>query len=189
MRWEGHTKIDDSLRAFMERQHLFFVATAPLAESGHVNCSPKGLESLRILGPKTLAYLDLVGSGIEPIAHVRENRRVVLMFCAFDGPPKIVRVHGRGRVIEPEEPEFRALISAFSPKVGVRSIVVIDVTRIGDSCGFGVPLMDYEGDRTHLITWAERKDPAGLTAYKREKNMASIDGLQGLRALRANAEK
>lgn len=111
------------------------------------------------------------------------------MFCAFDGPPKIVRVHGRGRVIEPEEPEFRALISAFSPKVGVRSIVVIDVTRIGDSCGFGVPLMDYEGDRTQLIAWSERRGPVGLAAYKREKNMTSIDGLPGLRALRANAEE
>ena len=145
-------EIDDRLRAFIEAQHVFFVATAPLAASGHVNCSPKGLDSLRILGRTTIAYLDLVGSGIETVAHLRENGRVVLMFCAFDGPPNIIRVHGRGRVVAPKEPEFDALMSAFLPMAGVRSIVVIEAIRIGDSCGFGVPLLSYESDRAQLPT-------------------------------------
>jgi hypothetical protein len=179
-----YARLDDSLRDFVERQHVFFVATAPSGSDGHVNCSPKGLGTLRVLGPTTVAYLDYVGSGAETIAHLRENGRIVLMFCAFEGPPKIVRLHGRGEVVEPEDPVFAALIGRFHPGFGVRSIIHVEVERIADSCGYGVPRLRYEGDRTQLPAWADRKGETGLLDYQRTKNAASIDGLPALRWVR-----
>ena len=176
-----YTEIDDRLRSFMARQHVFFVASAPTGPGGHVNCSPKGLDTFRILGPTRVAYLDFVGSGVETIAHLRQNGRVVIMFCAFEGPPNIVRLYGRGVVVEPRDPEFSRLLASFDAKPGVRAIVRVDLTRIGDSCGYGVPLLRYEGERPQMGEWAERKGEAGLETYQREKNAVSLDGLPGLR--------
>jgi len=173
-------EIDDHLQKFIEAQPMFFVATAPLAPEGHLNLSPKGLDSFRILGPKQVAYIDLTGSGVETIAHLKENGRIVLMFCAFQGPPKILRLHGHGGVIEPHSPDFTSLAGHFPAYESIRSIIVVDVTRVADSCGYGVPLMKYEGERKQHFAWAEKKGTEGLEAYRKEKNSRSIDGLQGL---------
>jgi predicted pyridoxine 5'-phosphate oxidase superfamily flavin-nucleotide-binding protein len=177
-----YDEIDDGLRRFLEAQHLFFVATAPSGAEGHVNCSPKGLDGFRVLGPRTVGYLDYVGSGVETIAHVRENGRIVLMFCAFEGAPRIVRLHGRGRVIEPHDAAFAAASAPFprASDSNVRAVIAVDVTRIADSCGYGVPLYRYEGERTQLPAWAERKGADGVADYKRERNATSLDGLAGL---------
>jgi hypothetical protein len=170
--------IDDDLRALIERQHMFFVGSAPLAADGHVNISPKGLDSFRVLGPREVAYLDLTGSGVETIAHVRENGRLVILFCTFEGPPKIVRLHGRAEVLERGTEAFEELAPRFTPHPGARSIIRLHVERVSDSCGYGVPLFEYREDRTQLTAWAERK--GDLSAYRREKNAHSIDGLPGL---------
>jgi hypothetical protein len=172
--------IDAGLRAFIEAQHVFFVASAP-SSGGHVNLSPKGLDTLRIIDEHTLAYLDYVGSGAETIAHVRDDGRIVLMLCAFEGPPKIVRLHGRGEVIEPEDDEYAALRSLFATTRMARSIIRVHVDRVSDSCGFGVPLYTYQGDRTQLHDWADRKGEAGLIEYQKKNNSQSIDGLPGLK--------
>lgn len=173
-------EIDDSLHAFVKRQHVFFVGTAPASVDGHVNCSPKGLDSLRVLGPSTIAYLDYAGSGAETIAHVRENGRIVIMLCAFEGPPKIVRFHGKGEVLEPDHAEFGDLLQLFAPGPGVRSIIRVAVDRISDSCGYGVPRLEFREERAQLSLWAENKGKSGLTRYKREKNAVSIDGIPAL---------
>jgi pyridoxamine 5'-phosphate oxidase-like protein len=178
---ELHHEIVGALRTFIERQHVFFVATAPSGSSGHVNLSPKGLPLLRVLGPRELAYLDSVGSGVETIAHLRDNGRITLMFCAFEGAPKIVRCYGTGEVIEPQDAEFPLLAPLFGAVPGARAIVRTRVERIADSCGFGVPLFDYRSDRPQLAAWAERKGEAALQDYQRQKNATSIDGLPGLR--------
>jgi len=175
-----YSEIDDRIRAFVERQQLFFVATAPAGPNGHVNCSPKGLDSFRVLGPKTVAYLDYVGSGAETIAHLRENGRIVILFCAFQGPPRILRFHGRGQVFEPGETGFGALLEAFEPGKGLRAIIRVVLDRISDSCGFGVPLMRYEGERTQLEALAGRLGQEGLARYRQEHNTESIDGLPAL---------
>ncbi len=174
------TQIDDATAKLIQAQRVFFVATAPLDPAGHLNLSPKGLDSFRILSPTQVAYVDLIGSGVETIAHLKENGRIVLMFCRFEGPPNIVRVHGKGRVIEPESPEFPDLAGKFPAYDSTRAIVVVEVTRVSDSCGYAVPLMQYEGDRKQLFAWAAKKGPEGLEAYKREKNALSIDGLPAL---------
>jgi hypothetical protein len=179
-----YEKIDASLADFIERQKVWFVATAPSARDGHVNLSPKGLDTLRILGECEVAYLDFVGSGAETLAHLRENGRIVLCFCAFEGPPKILRLHGRGEGVEPGEPAFEALRARF-PEVpieaAVRAIVRVDVRRISDSCGYGVPLYVFQGERRQLHDWAGRKGEAALADYRREHNAASLDGLPALR--------
>jgi predicted pyridoxine 5'-phosphate oxidase superfamily flavin-nucleotide-binding protein len=172
--------IDDSIRKFIEAQPLFFVGSAPLDPGGHVNVSPKGLDTLRVLGPQTIAYLDLTGSGIETVSHLKENGRIVLMFCAFQGPPKIFRLYGQGRVIEPEQTEFPDLAAHFPQHEGTRAIILIDVSRISDSCGFSVPLLQYEGDRNQLSGWAHKLGSEGLRTYRQEKNRRSIDCIPGL---------
>jgi hypothetical protein len=177
----NYDQIDTALEGFIRSQRMFFVATAPLSVSGHVNVSPKGLDTLRILGPHSLAYLDHVGSGAETIAHVRENGRLVVMVCAFQGAPRIVRIHGRGEVLEPQDPEFAGLRSLFPPEPGGRAIVRLLVERISDSCGFGVPLYVFEGDRSQLVDWGVRKGEQGLRQYQQTKNKVSIDGLPALR--------
>ena len=139
---------------------------------GHLNVSPKGLDTFRILGPKSVAYLDLTGSGIETVAHLRENGRITLMFCAFEGRPLIVRLYGRGRVVEPGDPEWDGLIARFPEYPGVRSVVVVDVERVADSCGYAVPLYEYQGERSQLIDYAEKKGPEGMEGYKAQKNRA-----------------
>jgi hypothetical protein len=173
--------IEERLRNFIESQHVFFVATAPLSEAGHVNLSPKGLDSLRVLGSNELAYLDFVGSGAETIAHLRENGRIAVMFCAFEGAPKIVRLHGRGEVVEPGDAPFAELRRSFPAGMEGRSIIRVAVERVSESCGFGVPLHSHLGPRTQLTAWAERKGEEGLRAYQLEKNVRSIDGLPALR--------
>jgi hypothetical protein len=174
--------IDESVWAFIERQHVFFVGTAPTAPDGHLNVSPKGLDTFRILGPRTVAYLDLTGSGIETVAHLRQNGRITLMFCAFEGRPLIVRLYGKDRVVEPGDGDRDALIRQFPEYPGVRSVILMDVERIADSCGFAVPLYEYKGERSQLIDYAERKGPEGLEEYKARNNRASIDGIAGLRS-------
>ena len=175
--------IDGRLADFVLGQPVFFVATAPGGAGGHVNCSPKGNKgSLVVLGPRTVAYQDWTGSGVETIAHLRENGRIVLMFCAFEGPPRIVRLHGVGGVCPPADPGFEELADRFEAPTapGTRAIVRVDVQRISDSCGYGVPLMDFRAHRDNLDHWADTKGPDGLEAYRAEKNRASIDGLPGL---------
>jgi|SRR5829696_5427268 len=183
-------RLDERQREWIARQALFFVGTAPLDGDGHVNVSPKGpIGSLRVLDERTVAYLDAIGSGAETIAHLRENGRIVIMLCAFEGPPRILRVHGRGRAITPGDESFAALIErcAFDePAIAEsrRSVVVVDVTRIADSCGYGVPLMTYAGEREHARKWAQKKVRVGgteaLREYERSKNAVSLDGLPAL---------
>jgi hypothetical protein len=176
-----HDSVEGPLRDFITAQHVFFVATAPSGAGGHVNLSPKGLDTFRVLGPRAVAYLDYPGSGVETIAHLRENGRITLMFCASEGPPKIVRLYGRGRAVEPQHADFAALFAQFSERAElVRAVIVIDVERLADSCGYGVPLFAYEGEREQLFRWAEKKGDAGLVEYQRQKNARSIDGLPGL---------
>ncbi len=172
--------IDEKLSAWINRQKLYFVSTAPLSAEGHINCSPKGLDSFRVLGPNRVAYLDLTGSGVETIAHLKENGRIVIMFCAFEGPPKIVRLHGKGRAVLPGDPDFSGLVEAFPDRPGLRSIIDIEVTRISDSCGYGVPEFAYEKDRDVLVKWADQKGEDSVKAYQQEKNAVSIDGLPGV---------
>ncbi len=180
-----HPEIDQEMAAWVGRQHLFFVATAPLAGDGLVNCSPKGLDSFAILDAHTIAYLDFNGSGVETIAHVRENGRITIMFCALDGSPKILRFQGIGHVIEPHEEEFAALRVKFPDAPAVRSIVRVDVTRVSDSCGFGVPLYQYMGERDTLARWAASKGEEGMATYQGQKNRVSLDGLPGLQYIAA----
>ena len=171
--------IDPRWRDFITAQHCFFVATAP-RDGRYVNVSPKGLDgTFAVLDELTVAYLDLNGSGIETVAHLRENGRVTLMFCAFDGPPKILRLYGAGRVVRPEDDGFDALLAHFAPRPFVRSVIVVDVDRIQDACGYGVPLMDYRSDRDQLDRWAASKDHDGLAGYRADRNALSLDGLPG----------
>lgn len=172
--------ITDELAAWIGRQRLFFVATAPLAAEGLVNCSPKGMDTFRVLGPLEVAYLDLTGSGVETIAHLRENGRVVVMFCAFDGPPRIVRLHGTGKAVLPADADFDGLRPLFPDHPGTRAIVRVSLTRVGDSCGYAVPRFEYAGDRDALCKWADTKGEAALEDYRRAKNARSADGLPGL---------
>src|SRR5918912_225890 len=175
-----YEEITPQLAEWIQRQRIFFVATAPLAADGMVNCSPKGLDTLRVTAPREVAYLDLTGSGIETVAHLRENGRIVLMFCAFEGPPRILRLHGRGEVLAEGDREFAALLPLFPRHTSTRAIIRVRLDRISDSCGFGVPLYRYEGERTQLAAWTEHKGPKGLAAYRKAKNQRSIDGLPGL---------
>jgi len=175
-----HAAIDDHLAAFLTAQHLFFVGTAPSGADGHVNLSPKGLDSFRILDPRTVAYLDLTGSGIETAAHLRDNGRITMLFCAFEGPPKIVRLYGRGEVLLPADADFSALAPRFAALAGARAIIRVHLARIADSCGYAVPRFAYKGERNQLLDWADRKGEAGLDTYRRENNAKSIDGLKGL---------
>lgn len=172
--------IDPKLRRWIERQHLFFVATAPAGANGHVNLSPKGRDTLRVLGERTLGYLDMTGSGIETAAHLRENGRITVMLCAFEGPPRIVRIHGRARVVERTDPEWRRWRPRFPELRGDRSIVLVEAERVSDSCGYGVPLMAYRGERTQMDAWVDHKGEDGIDAYQHRHN-ESIDGLPGLR--------
>jgi Pyridoxamine 5'-phosphate oxidase len=184
--------IDEHQRAWIAAQPLFFVGTAPLAADGHVNVSPKGpIGTLRVLDATTVAYLDGVGSGAETIAHLRENGRIVVMLCAFSGPPRILRLHGRGTVHLPGEEEYERLLERCgfdepSVPAGRRSIVRVEVTRVADSCGYGVPLMAYEAPREHAHKWVEKRvrvhGPGAMAAYQARHNAESIDGLPAIEA-------
>jgi Pyridoxamine 5'-phosphate oxidase len=181
-------EIDDKLAAWIKRQRMFFVGTAPSGGDGHVNVSPKGpIESLHIFGPRRVGYVDLIGSGGETAAHVRENGRIVIMLCAFEGSPRIVRLHGRGAVVQIGEPGFAELEAHFDLALvpaaaeAARAIVVVKVERVADSCGYGVPLMRYEGERPQQLAWIESKLRQGgddaLMEYVADRNVISIDGL------------
>src|SRR3954469_2781494 len=175
-------RIDDHHRAWIARQAMFFVATAPLDAEGHVNVSPKGpIGSFRVLGPHRVAYLDVVGSGAETIAHLRENGRIVVMFCAVQGPPRIVRLHGRGRVLAVDDPAVAEVDFEYvTPPEARRAVIAVEVERVADSCGYGVPLLRYEGERPHQgLSAAKRLRTGGPGAFERymaEKNATSIDG-------------
>ncbi|MEJ7648793.1 MAG: pyridoxamine 5'-phosphate oxidase family protein [Nakamurella sp.] len=172
-----HESIDGRLREFIERQRMFFVATAPTGD-GRVNVSPKGIGgTFKILDEHTVAYLDITASGAETIAHLRQNGRITLMFCALDGPPNIVRLHGHGRFVTLYDPEFAEHAQHFDDVPGARAVVVVDVERVSDSCGFGIPLMEYAGERELLPQYMERKGVEGVADYRRKKNSTSIDGL------------
>jgi predicted pyridoxine 5'-phosphate oxidase superfamily flavin-nucleotide-binding protein len=183
-------RIDDHQRAWIARQALFFVGTAPRADDGHVNVSPKGpIDTLRVLDDHTVAYLDIVGSGAETIAHLRENGRIVVMLCAFEGAPRILRLHGRGEVLLPGDERYGTLLAAADfaePAVEStrRAIIVVHVERIADSCGYGVPMMEYRGKREHMDAWARKKlrvgGPDAIADYQAQKNAESIDGLPAL---------
>lgn len=175
------SEIDARNAEFIRAQHLFFVASAPSGRDGHVNLSPKGLASFAILDRTTVAYLDLVGSGIETVAHLRDNGRIVIMFCAFEGAPRILRLHGRAEAVEPGDVDWDELIARFPATDGARCVVRARLDRISDSCGYGVPLYEYAGERDQLPEWIERKGAAGVERYKAENNSESIDGLPGLR--------
>jgi hypothetical protein len=176
------SSISADLAEWWLAQPLFFVATAPLDGGGHVNLSPKGHDTLRIVEPNRVAYLDLTGSGVETIAHLRENGRVTLMACAFEGNPRISRIYGRGVVHEIGSPGFDELVGRFPELPGRRSIIDIAVERVTTSCGYAVPLLTYVGERERLIDWATAKGDDGLAAYWESKNAESIDGLPGLPA-------
>lgn len=178
---KAYQEIDARIRRWVEWQKVFFVATAPNAGDGLVNCSPKGMDALRVLDEHTLAYGDVGGSGIETVAHIRENGRIVVMLCAFDGPPKIFRFYGQGRVLEPGDEGFAALAEHFAHLPSVRNVVVVDVDLIRDSCGYGVPFYDYRGERDSLTNWVQSKSEQELDDYRRAKNAQSLDGLPGLR--------
>lgn len=172
--------IPDHLAAWMAEQPVWFVATAPLAADGRVNVSPKGGDTFRVVDDRTVAYLDLTGSGAETIAHLRENGRLTIMFCSFDETPMIVRLQGTGEVVLPGDTGFDALAALFPAHPSTRAIVRLRVERTATSCGYGVPVMDVVGPRPLLDRWAARKGPDGLAAYRERHNARSIDGLPAL---------
>ncbi len=183
-----YDQIDDRWATWIAEQPMFFVATAPLSAGGHVNVSPKGpAGALRVLGPRRVAYLDVGGSGSETIAHLRENGRIVVMLCAFDGPPRILRLHGTGEVVYEDDERFAGLVDgapSIGPPEATRCMIVVDVERIADSCGYGVPLMSLDGERDHYALSAAKRlrvgGPAALAQRRAEVNGRSIDGLPAL---------
>ena len=177
---KDYQEIDDKIQRWVAGQHLFFVATAPRGDDGLINCSPKGLDALRVTGPRQLVYADTGGSGIETVAHLKENGRIVIMLCAFEGPPKIFRFYGTGRSVEPHDADFAELAELFPEIPALRNLIVVDVERIRDSCSYGVPLYDFKGDRKSLGNWAGTKTAEELVEYRIEKNEKSLDGLPGL---------
>jgi hypothetical protein len=163
-------------REFIAQQKVYFIATA--ADQGRVNVSPKGYDSFRVLSPSRVGYLDLTGSGAETAAHLAQNGRATVMFCAFEGDPLILRLYGRGSSVQPHDDAWTQLRPLFGPPLaGERQLVIIEVDSVQTSCGFGIPLFEHAGDRDTLIDWAEKKGPAGVAAYQAEKNAVSIDGL------------
>jgi len=172
-----HEAITPELAAWIEQQQMFFVGTAPLDANGHVNISPKGGEAFKIINPVEVVYQDYTGSGAETAAHIQENGRIVIMFCAFAGPPQILRLHGHGTLITPNHPRYAELAAYFPPNAGTRAYIHIAVSRIADSCGYSVPFYEFQAQRDILDRWASSKKPEQLAAYRAEKNQQSIDGL------------
>lgn len=182
-----YDRLDDRLKEFISKQKMFFVATAPMDAAGHVNVSPKGYDSFVVLGPTQVAYLDLGGSGIETQAHVQENGRITIMFCAFDGAANILRLYGRGEAIDFDHPEFEEMLALFPGYDRARAIIRVDISRIQDSCGWGVPFYEFKGEREQLKRWADNNelDAQGREKW-REKNARSIDGLPGLNGAKSS---
>jgi hypothetical protein len=160
-------------------QKIFFVSTAPLSQNDHINCSPKGGDCFQFLVKETFIYADYTGSGNETIAHVNENGRILIMFCAFEGPPRIMRLHGWGTAILPGNPEFEELGQKLPDNHGLRSVIHVAIKRASVSCGFSVPLYDFVKQRNNLDKWADTKGSAGLVEYRKQSNQTSVDGLPG----------
>jgi hypothetical protein len=169
--------ITDDIQTFIHKQHMFFVATAPLSGDGHVNVSPKGMDSFRILDKNCVGYLDLTGSGNETSAHVAENGRITFMFCAFEGSPNIVRLYGMGRTILPGSAEWEALIGDFTMHISARQIIIANIHRVSTSCGYAVPLLDYHGERETMVKYWKAKGEDSVPGYQQANNSVSIDGL------------
>ncbi|MEZ5998278.1 MAG: pyridoxamine 5'-phosphate oxidase family protein [Hyphomonas sp.] len=180
-----YDKLDDRLIDFIRKQNMFFVATAPLSADGHVNVSPKGYDSFVVLGPDEVAYLDLGGSGIETQAHLQENGRITIMFCAFEGAANILRLYGKGEAIDFDHPDYERMLALFPAYDRARAVIRVKLTRVQDSCGWGVPFYDFKSDRDQLKRWADNNelDDAGRQKW-RDYNAKSIDGLQGLKGPR-----
>jgi hypothetical protein len=174
------TELGETHVEWIKQQRMFFVATVPTAEDGLLNLSPKGLDSFGIIDSTTVAYLDLLGSGVETIAYVKQNGRLIIMFCAFDGQPKIVRLWGRGEVVERDDPRWGEMRVHFPEMPGERSIIALHISRVQDYCGFGVPRYSHEKDRATLTDWAMKRGQKGIDEYIAENNKTSIDGLPGL---------
>ena len=164
-------------QAFIARQHIFFVSSAPLSGEGHVNLSPKGLDSFRVLSPNRVAYMDLISSGNETSAHTLENGRITLMFCSFQGAPNILRLYGKGFTVLPGSEDWKKYSEHFTIYPSTRQLVLADIDLVQTSCGFGVPLFSFEGNREIHFDWAEKKGAEGLHKYMLEKNSISLDGL------------
>ena len=166
---------------FIKGSAVCFVASAPSGSGGHINCSPRPVDwSFYIDSPRRVGWLDLVGSGIENIAHLKENGRVVLMFCSFGPKPLILRLHGHGVVFEPTDEFFEVMTARVGKSLGIRAVIAVDIERVSTSCGNGVPIMDFVGHRPTIDEWIERKGPDGLAEYRKMNNLASVDGLAGL---------
>lgn len=184
-----YDEISPTLQKFIEKQHMFFVASAPLSGDGHVNLSPKGVDCFRVLSPNRVAYMDLIGSGNETSAHLRENGRITFMFCAFEGAPNILRLYGRGRTILPGQPDWAELSRNFTIYLSTRQLIVADIFKVQTSCGYGVPLFEYQGERDQHFKWADHMGEEKLEAYKQEKNWCSLDGLATELAVEGDAKK
>lgn len=172
-----YPSITEELQQFIAEQPMFFVATAPLDAAGHINVSPKGHDSLRVLSPHSVAYLDLTGSGNETSAHLQDNGRITFLFCSFQETANILRLYGKGRTILPDTDEWGELYPLFTPLPGGRQIILAEIDRVQTSCGFGIPLFEYVEQRETLTGWAKKKGPEGLLEYQRKKNVTSIDGI------------
>ena len=171
-------RIDGRLRAFIEAQPVFFVGTAPSGADGHVNVSPKGLaDTFAVVDDRTVAYLDLTASGAETIAHLRQNGRIVVMFCSFERSPNVVRLHGRGRVVSLYDPSWAQWASRFPENPAARAVIVVEVTRVSTSCGYALPILEQVEERDILTDNMRRRGPEGVVRYRRTKNAVSIDGL------------
>ncbi len=185
---EFSERLSKKHRAFVEAQHVFFVATAPGA--GRINLSPKGMDTFRCIDDRTVGYLDLTGSGNETSAHLEENGRVTLMFCGFTARPLILRIYGRGRAVRPQDAAWEEYLAHFRPLPGQRQIIVVEVEAVQTSCGYAVPYFEYGGERETLVAWAAKKGEGGVRRYQEKENITSIDGLEtGLFKPAADAEK
>lgn len=167
----------DNHKTFIQKQKIFFTATAPLTADGHINLSPKGMDSFRVLSDTQVAYMDIIGSGNETSAHILENGRITIMFCAFDSPPNILRLYGHGYTVLPGDAEWSELAPLFELQLATRQIIIADIHKVQTSCGFSVPYYEYLGERDQAQQWAEHKGAGGLELYKQEKNRVSMDGL------------
>ena len=176
----AYDQLDEKLIAFIRRQKLFFVATAPLSAEGRVNLSPKGYDSLAIIDNQTVAFVDLGGSGIETHAHLAENGRITLMFCAFEGPANILRLYGRGESVAFDDPRFPGQIALFPAFERARAVITVHIQRVADSCGWGVSFFDYRGERDQLRRWVDARPFDEWAERRFESNAQSIDGLPGL---------
>jgi len=172
-----HEKISDEHKAFIEKQHIFFVATAPLSSEGHVNLSPKGLDCFKVLSSNRVAYMDLISSGNETSAHTMENGRITFMFCSFEKVPNILRLYGKGQTVLPGDAEWNELADQLTIYPSTRQIIIAEITKVQTSCGFGVPLFQYTGERDIHFEWADKKGSEGLKQYIEKNNLVSLDGL------------